>query len=167
MADAPQRAACLHLKCPTSRTLKPCTMCNVTQSQEEATCGGDLGDPNYDIERNRRTRREIEESRAEIDRAAAHESATSARELSRDLGVVGTSLPYQLSALYDRVHVHQPTDTCPPELLHLNHLVRRLVTRPCTCHPRRRGRNEEYGCSSNRDRRRSTIGIRRSGWHIV
>ena len=46
-----------------------------------------------------------------------------ARELSMQLGIREPGMHDGPSALFDRVTLHQPMETCTVELLHLNHLV--------------------------------------------
>ena len=121
IGDAPQRAGLLYTKNANNRTLHPCTMCNVTQSQEDDDRGGDLGDRNYDVVRNKRTRGEVLASRDRLREAGIGSSA--AVELSRKLGVTQPAATDGPSALYDLVSLHQPMESCCPELLHQNHLV--------------------------------------------
>ena len=121
VGDAPQRAALLYIKHANNKTLHPCTLCNVTQSQEETEVGGDLGKRHYDILGNRRTRGQILAGRRRIRDKGIGTSA--AAVLSRELGLIQPADPQEPSALYDLVSLHQPMETCGPELLHLNHIV--------------------------------------------
>ena len=121
IGDAPQRAGLLYTKNANNRTLHRCTMCNVTQSQEDDDRGGDLGDRNYDVVRIKRTRGEVLASRDRLREAGIGSSA--AVELSRKLGVTQPAATDGPSALYDLVSLHQPMESCCPELLHQNHLV--------------------------------------------
>ena len=97
-------------------------MCLVPQSQEDGELGGHLGDRNYDVVRHRRTRQQVISSRKRMREKGIGSAAAAA--LSRELGVLQPEGNEQESALYDMVSMHQPMDSCCPELLHLNHLVR-------------------------------------------
>ena len=121
IGDAPQRAGLLYTKNANNRTLRPCTMCNVTQSHEDNDQGDNLGDRNYDVVRSKRTRGQVLPSRDRLREAGIGSSA--AAELSRKLGVTQPAATDGSSALYDLVSLHQPMESCCPELLHQNHLV--------------------------------------------
>ena len=121
IGDALQRAGLLYTKNANNRTLHPCTMCSVTQSQGDNDQGGDLGDKNYDVVRSKRTHGQVLASRDRLREAGIGSSA--AAELSRKLRVTRPAATDGPSALYDLVSLHQPMESCCPELLHQNPLV--------------------------------------------
>ena len=121
IGDAPQRAGLLYTKNANNRTFHPWTMSNVTQSQGDNDQGGDLGDRNYDVVCSKRTRGQVLASRDRLREPGIRSSA--AAELSRKLGVTQPAATDGPSALYDLVSLHQPMESCCPELLHQNHLV--------------------------------------------
>lgn len=124
--DTPQRKGLQGLKGANDKTKLPCSLCWAEQSQEEEDVGGELGERGFDIIKNRRTRGEVERARRELVEAGLGTPAAEA--LSMELGVVqpdGLNLP---RILYDLCSVHNPMLSCGPELLHLDCLVREMLT---------------------------------------
>lgn len=135
-ADTPQAKGSLGLKGAGPKTESPCSLCKATQSNIEGDVGGEIGDSNYDIVANRRTRQEVEHGRSRL--LGLGFGSKEAVELSKKLGVVEPhpALLALLRALWDLQHMHNPMLCVGPEKLHLNdlvsttHLNRKLYT--CT-----------------------------------
>lgn len=124
-ADTPQRKGALGYKNCTWKTECPCSLCKVTQSNVPGEVGGELGDRNYDIVSNRRTRGQTEEGRREL--RALGPGSKAAVALSKKLGIVEPDQLNQPRALYDLCSLHSLMLACSSELLHLNQLVRLLL----------------------------------------
>lgn len=118
IADSPQRAVLLNCKHPNRTTKHPCPYCKVTQSGED---GGDLGDPAFDIVRKCRTRGHYDRALERLGNLA--EGSSQQTKLSRELGVVPRrqALP---SPMYELVSAGEVHRRVPPEMLHVDALVR-------------------------------------------
>lgn len=121
--DSPYRTGTLGLKGAGPLTEHPCSLCKVKQSGVEGEVGGQLGDRNYDVVKNCRTRLEIEHGRAMLVNLGY--GTKEAGRLSKELGIVEQhpALRDQPRALWDVTSMHSPMVAVGPELLHLNDLV--------------------------------------------
>lgn len=124
VADSPQRPLMLYCKHPNSSTIHPCPYCLVSQTGDD---GGDLGDPKYDIEKNRRTRGQIMRARRELKAMASTVSAQTTR--SKDLGVVAPDVNQRVWPLHDLIKF-DAVKACPVESLHACALVSHVVFVP-------------------------------------
>ncbi|CAM9534271.1 unnamed protein product [Hapterophycus canaliculatus] len=115
--DGPGRSKCLGGKGPNNFSVFPCPYCMVRQSENDT--GGDLGNPQFDIEKNRRTWGQILDGFSELE-ALAGDPAEQTRR-SKELGLLppdpsGLPLP-----LYNAMRVI-PTEHVPVERLHFDAL---------------------------------------------
>ena len=85
-ADTPERQASLGMKSVSQRTEHPCSLCKVRQSADPDDVGGELGERDYDIVKNRRTRREVEHGRERL--LGMGFGTAEAVKLSKELGIV-------------------------------------------------------------------------------
>lgn len=85
-ADTSERQGSLGVKGVSQRTLHPCSLCNVSQSADPNEVGGELGDRDYDVVKNRRTRREVEHGWSRLLKMGF--GTPQAVELSKQLGIV-------------------------------------------------------------------------------
>ncbi|CAN0074072.1 unnamed protein product [Ectocarpus sp. 4 AP-2014] len=65
-ADTPERRGSLGVKGVSRRTLRPCSLCQIRQSADPNDVGGELGERDFDVVKNRRTRREVEHGRSRL-----------------------------------------------------------------------------------------------------
>lgn len=134
VADSPQRAQVLFCKHPNGSTRHPCPYCTVEQSELDE--GGELGDPQYDIDVNRRTRRQMDEGRRELEALASDPAAQTKR--SMELGVVPPDSNAMPRPLFDWMDI-DPLRHVPVERLHADALVSLYVLllqvryRRCSC----------------------------------
>ena len=119
VADSPQRAVYLYCKHPNRSSKRPCTYCKVTQTR--ADDGGQLGNPKYDITKNRRTREQLDVGRRKL--SALSHGSHEAKALSIKLGIVEGRADGMLGPLFDLMDLDQPQRHVPVESLHADALV--------------------------------------------
>ena len=123
-ADSPQRAVLLHSKHPNNFSKHPCPYCKVTQRDDagdDELPGGELGDEDYDLHKNRRTRTGMESARETLKNFKG--TAAAGRKESQRLGVNGPDVNNLPSPWYDKMWSHFPGDCTPPDKLHVDSLV--------------------------------------------
>lgn len=139
VADSPHRAQVLFCKAPNGSTRHPCPYCSVEQSavvvgaaagvapdeddEPDEVEGGELGDPQYDIFANRRTKEHLEEGRLELQALAAQPTTQNRR--SMELGMVAPGAPDEQRPLFDMLDL-DPLRHVPVEILHADALVRTI-----------------------------------------
>lgn len=120
VADSPQRAQVLFCKHPNRSTKHPCPYCTVEQSELED--GGELGDPQFDIDANRRTRGHMDDGRQELEDLAPNPAAQAKR--SMELGLVSPDSNGMQRPLFDLMDIDALRHV-PVERLHADALVSR------------------------------------------
>lgn len=120
--DTPERKGCLGYKGANHLTRCPCSLCKATQSNVPGDVGGEIGNRDYDIVKNRRTRGELEEGRRQL--AELGRGTKAAQDLSTKLGILEPNNRNEPRVLYDLCSFHNPMLACSSEVLHLNDLVR-------------------------------------------
>ena len=149
--DTPERQGSLGFKGVSQRTLHPCSLCKVRQSADADDVGGQLGERDYDVVKNRRTRRECEHGRSRLLEMGF--GTGEAVELSKEIGIVEPhpTLLGHPRALWDLTSMHSPMVCVGPELLHLNNLVRvrfRYTTLVGTMFSERRRVGSTHTCTT-------------------
>ncbi|CBJ30620.1 hypothetical protein Esi_0204_0058 [Ectocarpus siliculosus] len=121
-ADTPERQGSLGFKGVSQRTSHPCSLCKVKQTADADDVGGQLGERDYDVVKNRRTRRECEHGRSKLLEMGF--GTGEAVKLSKELGIVEPhpTLLGHPRALWDLTSMHSPMVCVGPELLRLNNL---------------------------------------------
>lgn len=115
--DGPGRAKCLGAKAPNSFSTFPCPYCKVEQADDDT--GGDLGNPLFDIDRNKRTWGQVVDGFSELKALADNPGAQTER--SKELGLVPPDALLPLPLYNDMRLV--PTEHVPVERLHFDALV--------------------------------------------
>lgn len=119
VADSPQRAVMLSCKHANRSTVHPCPYCLVKQDATED--GGDLGKHNYDIHKNRRTRKGMDNAWRRLRQLPIGSRA--AQDLSTTPGVTAPSAIDLPRPLFDLIRLGQTHEHVPVESLHADSLV--------------------------------------------
>lgn len=125
VSDSPQRAKILYCKHPNNYTKLPCPYCKAKQISSHPT-GGDLGDPNYNVERNARTYGEAQEGWEELRRLGSNPNEQKKRSMQ-----LGMAAPTSISGgplgrpLFYKMQI-DPRRQVPVESLHADALLRRF-----------------------------------------
>lgn len=128
VADSPQRALMCYCKHPNSSSKFPCIYCMVMQTPDND--GGPLGDSEFDIVANKRTRGLIREGREKL--SALSGSAVAQAELSKDLGIVAPLSSDDKMVLDDSMDC-DPLRMTPCEILHADSLVIQIEVSITVC----------------------------------
>ncbi|CAB1113668.1 unnamed protein product [Ectocarpus sp. CCAP 1310/34] len=116
--DGPGRSKCLGTKAPNNFSKFPCSYCMVSHGDDET--GGDVGNPQFDIDKHRRTWGRTMDGFSELEALA--DDPLQQEERSKELGLVA---PNASGLKLPRYHAMRivPGDHVPVERLHFDALV--------------------------------------------
>ena len=117
-ADGPGRSKCLGTKAPNSFSKFPCSYCMVRQRNDET--GGDLGDPQFDIEKHQRHWGQMMDGFSELEEL--EDDPHGRQERSKELGLAAPDASRLKLPLYHAMRI-VPTEHLPVERLHFDALV--------------------------------------------
>ena len=116
--DGQGRSKFLGTKAPNHFSNFPCAYCMVRQRHDES--GGDLGNPSFDVDKNRRTWGQITDGLSELEALEHHPREQEKR--SKELGLVAPDVSGLKLPLYNAMRI-VPTEHVPVERLHFDALV--------------------------------------------
>lgn len=116
--DGPGRSKCLGTKAPNNFSKFPCSYCMVSQCDDET--GGDVGNPQIDIDKHRRTWGRTMDGFSELEALA--DDPLQQEERSKELGLVAPNASGLKLPLYHAMRI-VPGDHVPVERLHFDALV--------------------------------------------
>ncbi|CAB1108532.1 unnamed protein product [Ectocarpus sp. CCAP 1310/34] len=116
--DGPGRSKCLGTKAPNNFSKFPCSYCMVSHGDDET--GGDVGNPQFDIDKHRRTWGRTMDGFSELEALA--DDPLQQEERSKELGLVAPNASGLKLPLYHAMRI-VPGDHVPVERLHFDALL--------------------------------------------